>query len=106
MNKTHKTVAALGSALALSVAANVSAAENPFALKTLSAGYQVADHHEGKEKQGKCGNGKCSAEMKDKAAEGKCSAEKKADGKCGAGKCGAEMKDKAAEGKCSAEKAK
>lgn len=97
MNKTQKTVSlAIGSAFALSIAAaNVNAAENPFALKSLSSGYQVADHHE-KDTDGKCGAGKCGSSMK-KEAEGKCSAEKAHEGKCGG--------DKNTEGKCSAEKA-
>ncbi len=105
MNKTQKTISlAIGSAFALSIAAtNVSAAENPFALKSLSSGYQVADHHE-KSKDGKCGTGKCGGNMKE--AEGKCSAEKAHEGKCGGdkmtdGKCSA---DKAHEGKCGGEK--
>lgn len=93
MNTTQKSIAlAIGGAFALSVAATtVNAAENPFAIKSLSSGYQVAE----KTKEGKCGTGKCGAE---KAKEAKCSAEKAAEGKCSA--------EKAAEGKCSAEKAK
>lgn len=98
MNKTQKSIAlALGSAFALSMAATtVNAAENPFALKTLSSGYQVADHHEEKMKDGKCGTGKCGAEKK--AGEAKCSAEKAGEAKCSA--------EKAGEAKCSAEKMK
>lgn len=98
MNKTQKSIAlALGGAFALSMAATtVNAAENPFALKTLSSGYQVADHHEEKMKDGKCGTGKCGAEKK--AGEAKCSAEKAAEAKCSA--------EKAGEAKCSAEKMK
>jgi uncharacterized low-complexity protein len=97
MNNTQKSIAlALSGAFALSMAAAVNAAENPFAIKTLSSGYQVADHHDEKMKDGKCGTGKCGAEKK--AREAKCSAEKGAEGKCSA--------DKAAEGKCSAEKMK
>jgi uncharacterized low-complexity protein len=105
MNQTQKTITlAIGSAFALSVAATtVNAAENTFAMKSLSSGYQVADHHEEKMKDGKCGAGKCGAE---KAKEGKCSAEKAKEGKCSAekaaeGKCSA---DKMKEGKCSADK--
>ncbi|HSH54295.1 MAG TPA: hypothetical protein VK967_04635 [Methylotenera sp.] len=101
MNKTQKSIAlAIGGAFALSVAATtVNAAENPFVMKSLSSGYQVADHHEEKMKDGKCGAGKCgSSKNTEKAAEGKCGAEKAAEGKCSA--------EKAAEGKCSAEKAK
>lgn len=100
MNKTQKTLSlAIGGAFALSIAAaTVNAAENPFALKSLSSGYQVADNNT-KAKDGKCGTGKCGANKKtEKAAEGKCSAEKAHEGKCSA--------EKAHEGKCSAEKAK
>lgn len=98
MNKTQKSIAlALGGAFALSMAATtVNAAENPFALKTLSSGYQVADHHEEKMNDGKCGTGKCGAEKK--AGEAKCSAEKAGEAKCSA--------EKAGEAKCSAEKMK
>jgi len=109
MNKTQKTISlAIGGAFALSIAAtSVTAAENPFALKSLSSGYQVADHHDAKMKDGKCGTGKCGGSKNmEKAHEGKCSAEKAAEGKCSAekaheGKCSAE---KAAEGKCGGDK--
>jgi uncharacterized low-complexity protein len=74
----------LGSAFAASVSAtSVQAAENPFAMQTLSSGYMVADAHEGKE--GKCGTGKCGAEKKaraDKAKEGSCGGEKAKEGSC------------------------
>lgn len=114
MNTTQKTIAlAIGGAFALSVAATSSyAAENPFAAKSLSSGYQVAEN-DTKMKDGKCGAGKCGSSMKKegadkKAHEGSCSAEKSAEGKCSAekskeGSCSAE---KSAEGKCSAEKKK
>jgi uncharacterized low-complexity protein len=97
MNKTHKTIAlAIGGAFALSIAAtSVNAASNPFEMKTLSNGYQVADGHE-KMKDGKCGEGKCGASKK--AKEASCSAEKTKEGTCSA--------EKTKEGKCSAEKAK
>jgi uncharacterized low-complexity protein len=99
MTTSTKAVAlAVSSAFVLSIGATtVNAAENPFAIKSLSTGYQVADHHE-KAKDGKCGEGKCGAEMKKEGAE------KAKDGKCGEGKCGAEMKkegaEKAKDGKC------
>jgi uncharacterized low-complexity protein len=82
-SKSAKAVAlAVSSAFVLSVGATtLNAAENPFAIKSLSTGYQVADHHE-KAKDGKCGEGKCGAEMKKEGAE------KAKDGKCGEGKCG------------------
>ncbi len=100
---SSKAVAlAVTSAFVLSIgAATVNAAENPFAIKSLSSGYQVADNHADKAKDGKCGEGKCGAEMKKEGAE------KAKDGKCGEGKCGAEMKKdgaktdaKAKDGKC------
>lgn len=96
MTTSTKAVAlAVSSAFALSIgAATINAAENPFAIKSLSSGYQVADHHE-KAKDGKCGEGKCGHDDKDAKAK---------DGKCGEGKCGAEMKkegaEKAKDGKC------
>jgi uncharacterized low-complexity protein len=101
MNKSNKSLAlAVSSAFALSIgAASINAAENPFVIKSLSSGYQVADHHE-KAKDGKCGEGKCGEgmkkEMKDgKCGEGKCGHgddAKAKDGKCGEGKCGEGMK--------------
>ena len=97
----------LGSAFAASVSATTVAAENPFEIRTLSSGYMVADHHEGKE--GKCGTGKCGAEKKargDKVKEGSCGGEKGKEGSCGGdknkeGSCGA---DKAKEGSCHSDK--
>lgn len=102
--KVSKSTLALvvGGAFTASVAAtSVVAAENPFALKPLSSGYMVAEHHGEKDAEGKCGDGKCGSEMKSDRkmdAEGKCGSEMKsekkteADGKCGTGKCGAEKK--------------
>lgn len=101
---TNKSLAlAVAGAFALSIgAASVNAESNPFAIKSLSSGYQVAEADTTKMKDGKCGTGKCGATKKksagkptEKAAEGKCSAE---------GNCSADMKGK--EGSCSAEKAK
>jgi uncharacterized low-complexity protein len=83
-HSNHKPLAlAIGTAFAASLAAgSVSAAENPFQQAELASGYMVADAHEGK-----CGEGKCGGN-KDKA-EGKCGEKKeKAEGKCGEGKCG------------------
>jgi uncharacterized low-complexity protein len=94
MNKSNKSLAlAVSSAFALSIgAAAINAAENPFAIKSLSSGYQVADNHE-KAKDGKCGEGKCG--HGDKAKDGKCG-----EGKCGEGKCGESMKKEMKDGKC------
>ena len=66
--KSLKPLAAgVGAALVASAMSTttVQAAENPFATTQLSAGYQLADGHEGKCGEGKCGEGK-------KAKEGKC----------------------------------
>ncbi len=71
------------------------AESNPFTQVDSSAGFMVADGHEGKcgdsMKEGKCGEAKCGDSMK---AEGKCGGDAKcgdsmkAEGKCGEGKCG------------------
>lgn len=100
MKATHKTLAlAIGGAFAASIAAtSVHAAENPFALKSLSSGYMVADAS--KMKDGKCGTGKCGA---NKAKEASCYAAKSTENVCGVeatcaaqGSCGADkMKTKA-----------
>ena len=103
MTTTLKSTAAKAVALAVSSAfvlsigaVTVNAAENPFAIKSLPSGYQVADAKEMKD--GKCGEGKCGAEMKKEGAK------EMKDGKCGEGKCGADMKkegaEKAKDGKC------
>lgn len=86
MKASNKTIAlALSGAFALSIGvATVNAAENPFAIKSLSNGYQVADA-DSKAKDGSCSEGKCSAEMKKDHAKAK-------EGKCGEGKCSAEKK--------------
>jgi uncharacterized low-complexity protein len=105
MSVTKKSIAlAVGGAFALSLGtAAIAATDNPFEIKSLSSGYQVADNHAEKGADGKCGEGKCGAEKaKDgKCGEGKCGAEKAKDGKCGEGKCGAEKgAEKAKDGKC------
>lgn len=98
-----RKIAVISSAVALSVAAAAAhATDNPFELKTLGQGYQVADAE--KAKDGKCGNGKCGADKKkareahqhdqakdstdaaNKMKEGDCSAEKMKDGGCHASK--------------------
>ncbi|MDD2770161.1 MAG: hypothetical protein PHT19_15655 [Methylococcus sp.] len=65
------------------------AAENPFAMKVLSASSQVAESGE-KMKDGKCGEGKCGDKRKaetqartaNKAKEGNCGADKMKEGGC------------------------
>lgn len=100
-----KPVAAAVVASAISMAAQ--ADTNPFAIKPVSSGLTLAQHHEGK-----CGEGqKCTCDKDDKKRmgdeekckhEGKCGgakdeSEKKEEkaqkeGKCGEGKCGGSMK--------------
>ena len=106
-------VSALGSALLASTAAS---AADPFEMKSLDRGYQVAGNGapivlaDNKTPEGKCGGdkaseGKCGG---DKAKEGKCGGDKAKEGKCGEGKCGgdAKKKSKAKEGKCGGDKKK
>ena len=112
MKSSNKTIAlAISGVLALSIGvANVQAASNPFAIKSLSSGYQVADATADtgtKMKDGKCGTGKCGANKKksmekaeaEKGKEGSCSAEKAAEGKCSA-----DMKKDAMENKATDKK--
>lgn len=87
MNKKLMTTLTLSSAMAISAAAT--AADNPFAAKSLKSGYQLAEAKSG---EGACGN------KAEKTEEGKCG-----EGKCGEGKCGGSKDDKSAkdaEGKC------
>ena len=109
--KTLKpVVAAIGAAFAGSMLMSgaASAAENPFGMSELNAGYVQIAGNEGKCGSGKCGGskggeGKCGG---DKGAEGKCGGSKGGEGKCGGakggeGKCGG---TKGGEGKCGAGK--
>jgi uncharacterized low-complexity protein len=83
------TAVGLASAIAFGAA---HAAENPFAMKDLGNGYQVAE----KAKDGKCGEGKCGSDKK--AKDAKCGSDKKAkDAKCGGDK-------KAKDAKCGGDK--
>jgi uncharacterized low-complexity protein len=100
MNTTQKKLAlAIGGSLALSIASTaLHAAENPFAAKSLAAGYMVAENTAEKMKDGKCGAGKCGASTKaasEKAKEAAASKDKAKEAACGA--------DKTKEGKCSAD---
>jgi uncharacterized low-complexity protein len=103
MNK-HQ-VAFMTGAVALSIAAaGVHAETNPFEIKTLEQGYQVADASGSKAKEGKCANGKCGTQIKkgndstEKMKEGSCHHTKSKEGSCSA--------EKMKEGSCSAEKMK
>ncbi|WP_341744358.1 hypothetical protein [Azonexus hydrophilus] len=95
MKKQTLTSLAIGSAFAAVALTPVAhAADNPFAAKQLSAGYQLSQA-DTKGKEGKCGEAKCGADKK--AKDAKCGADKKTDAKCGADKKPA---DKKADGKC------
>ncbi len=94
MKKQNLVSLAVGSLIAATSLAG-HAADNPFAAKQLSAGYQLAQAD--KKVDGKCGEAKCGADKK--AAEKK-AADKKADGSCGAGKSG----EKKADGSCGGNK--
>lgn len=96
--------AAVVAAAALTPAAQ--AADNPFAVQKLAAGYQLAQA-DTKAKEGSCGGKKVEAKCgADKKAEAKCGADKKTDGKCGADKKAPEKKKdgKCGEAKCGAAK--
>ena len=115
MNTTQKSISlVVAGAFALTIgAASTHAAENPFAIKSLSSGYQVADATTDtgtKLKDGKCGTGKCSASKKKAMQKAKMEKEMSEKGKEAAGS--ADMKkdamedktaDKAKDGSCSAE---
>jgi uncharacterized low-complexity protein len=111
MTKLNKSLTlAVGGAFALTVGSTSFAAdENPFAIKSLSSGYQVADVDMKKMKDGKSGANKKKM-MEKMSADGKCSADKMKDGGCSAemkasmAKSDASVKSK--DGKCSTEKAK
>ncbi len=88
----------------LAVSTTAAAADNPFELTDLDAGYMLAGGD--KDEEGKCGEGKCGEDKgeegkcgEDKGEEGKCGEDKGEEGKCGEGKCG-EGEDKGEEGKC------
>jgi uncharacterized low-complexity protein len=95
--KKNKLIAALGSAVTVSVLAApmAHATENPFAIQKATSAIQVSEAEKGME--GKCSDGKCGV---NKMKEGACSAttEKAKEGKCGEGKCGS---GKMKEGGCS-----
>jgi uncharacterized low-complexity protein len=101
-NSIKPISAAIGAAFVSSIAVGAAtAADNPFSLSDLDAGYMVAGGDKGEE--GKCGEGKCGG---DKGEEGKCGEDKGKEGKCGEdkgkeGKCG---EDKGEEGKCGEDK--
>jgi len=108
MKASKKTLSLLvGSAFVASVAAGAAhAAENPFAIKSLSSGYMVADNDSGKMKDGKCSTGKCGSSKK-KKMESEAAADTKAkEGSCSADKMKEGTADKMKDGSCSADKMK
>jgi len=92
-NETKLVVTALSASIA-AFSLGAAQAANPFAATDLGQGYMVAAAH-AKEKDGKCGEGKCGEKKGAKDAKAK-------DGKCGEGKCGEkkDAKPKAKDGKC------
>ena len=108
MKKQQLLAIALGSAFAVVGILPAHAAGNPFAAKTLDAGYQIAQADmkadmkgETKVKDASCGADKEMTKSMDKKKDGSCGAGTKADmkmdskakdGKCGEGKCGADKK--------------
>ena len=103
-SKKSQMKLATGAALAASFAMGslAQAADNPFAMQKLDAGYQLAQAD--KKTDGKCGgskgkDGACGgAKADDKKADGKCGASKGKDGACGGDKKAAD--DKKKDGKC------
>lgn len=108
MNSSKTTSVAIALTAALGASAAVHAGTNPFGVTALDGGYMLlADAGDKTKAEGKCGEGKCGADMK--AGEGKCGGDQKAtEGKCGGdqkateGKCGGDQK--ATEGKCGGSK--
>ena len=104
--KPVAAVAGVAFVSSLAVSTTAAAADNPFELSDLDAGYMLADGHGDKGDEGKCGEGKCGDDKGEegKCGEGKCGDDKGEEGKCGEGKCGDEKGEegKCGEGKCGA----
>lgn len=100
--KPVSTIAGFALASTLAFGGNAIAADTDFELADLDQGYMVAG--EDKDKEGKCGEGKCGDKDKEgKCGEGKCGdKDKDKEGKCGEGKCGDKDKEKGEEGSCGA----
>lgn len=92
MKKQNALSLAVGSAFAAALFSPLAhAADNGFAAKPLSAGYQLAQAD--KKADGKCGEAKCGANKRlEKKAEANCGG-KKADASCGADKAGGKKMD-------------
>jgi uncharacterized low-complexity protein len=95
--------AALASTFALGGVANAEgAADNPFEMSTLVAGYMLGEGEGScggdaeKEGEGSCGEGSCGG---DSEGEGE-SEDKEGEGSCGEGSCGGDAEEKEGEGSC------
>ena len=100
MKNLNKTAFAIGTSIAAGFGSTVViAAENPFEVTELSAGYMImaeadTDQGEGtKAKDGSCGEGKCGNKVDeagdgDKGKEGTCGDKKMDEDKLMEGKCG------------------
>jgi len=117
--KKKKLVVALGAGLAVGLSANVIAEQgssNPFQATAMTTAYNsqatqlasesIASDMKGtKIAMGKCGKGKCGANMKHgKKVDGSCGG-KKADGSCGGKKADGSCGGKKADGSCGGKKA-
>ena len=117
--KKKKLVVALGAGLAVGLSANVIAepgSSNPFQATAMTTAYNsqatqlasesIASDMKGtKIAMGKCGKGKCGANMKHgKKVDGSCGG-KKADGSCGGKKADGSCGGKKADGSCGGKKA-
>jgi uncharacterized low-complexity protein len=86
----------LGTAMAATLAGSVQASENPFGMTSLPGGYlQLAE--------GKCGEGKCGAQMMPAEAAEAAETTGVTEGKCGEGKCGMRQMDADGDGKVTRE---
>jgi uncharacterized low-complexity protein len=99
---SRKTNISIALATALGASSGAALADNPFGLKAMSGGYQLADSH-GKSAEAKCG-GKMKTEEKseEKSSDGSCGGKKKTEEKSADGSCGGNKK--AAEGACGGKK--
>ena len=79
---SHKSMKPFMLATGALLLGGLAVSQSAFAVKQLGSGYQVNTPDGTKAAEGKCGEGKCGAEMKKDAAA------KTAEGKCGEGKCG------------------
>lgn len=89
---SHKSMKPFVLATGALLLGGLAVSQSAFAVKQLGSGYQVNTPDGAKAVEGKCGEGKCGADMK------KAAGTKAAEGKCGEGKCGMSMADKNKDG--------